>query len=469
MRFCKYEIVYMLEHAHRLQTLVADFRFKKHNGDKIDCAVAKITPDIGTAASVAFTYLPAGVMVLVGVASWQTHLSELGTNPLFELGSAVATQGPVWETILDVAAYLRYLQFAFLSAALTMEYPGFYQPIVSKLAWSSLLYWRGPIDNGFTYKGIEHGMYVSNASYGLEYMVQMLGFPQMPEIMLDSFVNLFILAFGIFFLLSVSYVVTCRPTQGASWRSITQRAGVMTAGMTLSFFSVPLLSYMSYELILIGYLPNYRVALVGLVVLVIVGANYVVKNRFERLQGLGANAASSEEFHRENPRRFDLGHILRYLSHYLPHSIPLLQAIVIGGLQDWGMVQLGILIGTEIVLLIQTAIQRGTRFFLSKEAWCSLFRLSTVLLAIVFICPTSEATRQWAGYFMLGLHGVVIIPGFLFTAIWQMYQAAGKKNSETQAYSLNSGSSHSHVAPVSSIEHPQRFFIMQKLTICRSR
>jgi hypothetical protein len=150
---------------------------KSHNSIELDCAVAKITLDIGTTASASLTYIPAGVLVLIGIALWQRHIHKLGRISLFKYSTAWARHGPAWGIILDLADYLRYLQFIFLAGSLSVDYPGFYQLIVGQMAWSSLLYWVGPINHGFTYSGVEDGLYVSNASYGLEYMAQMIGFP----------------------------------------------------------------------------------------------------------------------------------------------------------------------------------------------------------------------------------------------------------------------------------------------------
>lgn len=57
--FSKYEILYSIGNAHRLQTVVAESSFRTRDGFELDCVAVKITPEIGTAASVVFTYLPA--------------------------------------------------------------------------------------------------------------------------------------------------------------------------------------------------------------------------------------------------------------------------------------------------------------------------------------------------------------------------------------------------------------------------
>ncbi|KAJ5589185.1 hypothetical protein N7537_011863 [Penicillium hordei] len=366
--FSNYEILYSFGNARRLQTAVAEIRFKTQDGAQLDCVAAKITPQIGTAASVIFTYLPAVVMALVGVASWKTHANDaLRWISFIESRAAWSILGPMWEVISDLAVYLQYLQFIFLAGSLTLKYPGFYQPIVSQVAWSSLLYWMGPINHGFTYPGVEDGMYVTNGTYGLEYMSQTLGFPQMPDITIDSFINLSILLFAVVIISLILCLIMSRLNGGFHLTSVTWNAGCIIIGMALSFSSLPLLSYLSYELILIGYLPNYRIILVGLSIAVLVYSNFLITRHVQRQKEL--NDSSSPDFSQGARSAGSSMKPRQYLSQYLPAAIPLLQGIVIGGLQDWGLVQVLLLMGTEIILLLHMGISLRGRLFLSISAW----------------------------------------------------------------------------------------------------
>ncbi|KAJ5200303.1 TRP-like family [Penicillium cf. griseofulvum] len=278
--FSSYELFYSLGNAHRLQTVVSDVDFRTREGVQLDCVTPKITPDIGTAASAIFTYLPAAVMVLVGIASWKTHAND-GSIMSIESRSPWSILGTVWRITLDLADYLRYLQFIFLTGSLTLGYPGFYQPIVSKVAWSSLLYWIGPIDHGFTYPGVEDGLYAVNGTYGLEYMAQTLGFPTMPDVMINSFINLFILTFGVVVGILILFLITSELGRGLL-SLVTWSAGIVLMGMILSLFSLPLLSFLSYEWILTGYLPKYRIIIVGFSVAIIVYSNLHITHHINR-------------------------------------------------------------------------------------------------------------------------------------------------------------------------------------------
>lgn len=362
-------------------------------------------------------------MAIVGAAAWQTHAVEMGVDHFVDFSSAlVSHQGPVWETIMDTAVYLRYLQFAFLSSSLSIEYPGFLPPIASNVAWSSLMFWRGPYDGGLTWPGVEQGMYVSNATYGMDYMVRMLGFPRIMDFMFDAFLNLAILMGALLAVLCIIHVLASRssPQSSTSWGGHSRKLARMSVTVCLSLFSMPLLAYMSNDLMLMGYLPNYRVTLIGLTILALVYVHYLIMRPFLHSK---RGTVLPDESSRKSNHSFDVKGLLRSLSRYIPHLMPLLQAVAIGALQDWGLVQVIVLCVTEAVILIHTALSKNVpfRFSRSKTAFLSAFRLITMSMLIAMALSIEEAARQWIGYTVLCLHGIVIIPGFLATSIWRLY------------------------------------------------
>ncbi|KAI9045908.1 uncharacterized protein KD926_005851 [Aspergillus affinis] len=415
--FSNFEIGYSFSHTHRLQTLETEISFPSQNGVELDCAAVKITPDIGKAASAAFTFIPLAVMAIVGLASWYRRVHASESDSLIEHQNPHALR--IWAAILDVSDYIRYLQFILLAGSLTMEYPGFYQPVASQVAWSSLLYWSGPIDHGFTYKGVEDGMYVSNGSYGLEYMSQMLGFPQMPDIMFDAFINLFLLLSGLAVVLMALYLGTFGPSQKLPFGLTFRNGGYIIIGLVLSFYSFPLLSFMSYELILIGYLPNYRVVLVGLGMVLILLANYLITRYFDQLQEV---EVSSQWTHDQSSVSRE---IFRAISHYLPHAIPLIQGIIIGGLQDYSLTQILVLGCCEVIFLVHSALQQRLEILTSRNAWCAGTRLLTLCLSTSFTTSLNETGRQWIGYLMLCLHGAVILTYCLLSS-WHLWRTSRK-------------------------------------------
>ncbi|KNB07606.1 hypothetical protein FOXG_08721 [Fusarium oxysporum f. sp. lycopersici 4287] len=132
--------------THQFQTLESKFSFRKEDGQELDCGKAKITPDLGDGISAALTFVPLTILIVITLSSWRVNHNSLGYAHGLNASS-------LWPAVLDVTSYLRYLQFAFIAASMSIEYPGFFVPAVSKLSWASLLYWSGPFSNGYMYEG----------------------------------------------------------------------------------------------------------------------------------------------------------------------------------------------------------------------------------------------------------------------------------------------------------------------------
>ena len=378
------------------------------------------------------------VFFLAVVASWHIHSVKVGVDGFADYTSAIFShQGPAWETILDGGVVLSYFQFVFLSSSLDVEYPGFFQPIVSKLAWSSLLFWRGPYDGGRTYPGVDQGMYVSNATFGMDHMVRVLGFPRIMDVMFDTFLNLAILVVALILVSGAAYAISSRKIQQAISSATVRKIAAFSVSACLSLFSMPLLAYMSNDLMLIGYLPSYRVSLIGLTMLILVYLHYLVTRPFSHGK---ASSATTNWPSNENEKRFKFRNLLESLVHHLPNLIPLLQAITIGSLQEHGLTQLIILCSSEAAFLVHTALSHSTLFRLSRSqtALISGFRLVSMSLLIVMVCPASEAAKQLVGYVVLCLHGLVIAPGFLCAILWRLYACKRKRRNEDESISLHS-------------------------------
>lgn len=449
-----FDVDYQLENGHKLQTLAADYDIRTLDGRELQCAAAKITPYIGTPYVVAFSLVPAVVMALVGVAAWQTHASEMGVDRFVDFSSAlVSHQGPVWDTIMDIGVYLRYLQFAFLSSSLTIEYPGFLQPVTSNAAWSSLMFWRGPYDGGRTWPGVERGMYVGNATVGMNSMVMVLGFPRIMDFVFDAFLNLAILMSALFAILYVVHRLasTWNPQTSTSRNAQTRKLAFMSVEVCLSLFSMPLLAYMSNDWWLRGYVSNYRLASILLTVLALVYVHYIITRPFLRPK---RSTELSDDPQRASKHRFDFREVLQSLASYIPHFMPLLQALTVGALQDWGHVQAIVFFAAEAAILVQTAMSKQVsfRFSRSHAVFLCVFRLIIISMLIPLALLIYEAPKQSIGYAILALHGIVIIPGFLATSMWRMYVVARKARYRNRVSSRGRSEEDINAQPVS--DHP---------------
>ncbi|KAL3451741.1 hypothetical protein BJX65DRAFT_268512 [Aspergillus insuetus] len=421
--FSQVDFAFALTGVHRVQTLATDLLIKSIDGTELDCAGVRVTPDIGSTASGIIKYISAVVLAILCIASWHRHFHTVVAGE-FEHPATLDIWRSTWRIVLDIADYLRYLQFVFLAGALTIDYPGFYQPVVGQLSWASLLYWAGPVDHGFIYPGIEDGMYVSNASYGLDYMARMVAHPQVPDIMINAHINLLVLVCGAMFIAVTLWLAVGPSTQHPLSTTVCE-TGYLVLGAALVFFSFPLMAFMSNELRLIGYLPNYRVVIMALVTTVFFGLNFVAHNHFGSVQqSIGTVSLDHSSGTR---RQTSLKTWLLRFQHFLPQAVGLLHGLVIGWLQDWGLVQLALLIVFETALLVYLVLQRRWNSFMSRAVWCTLIRVLTLTLSIAFAFPTHEVTKQWLGYFILCLHASVVVFGYLLLSSLELYRAVRLK------------------------------------------
>ena len=141
------------------------------------CVAANITPDIGPLATNLFKLIPLAIMLASGIIAAGIKIYRNRGSSIFRYEIANSTHDPAESFFPGMGSCLQYIQFVFMTGCLTLFYPGFFKPIVSQLAWSSLYYANGPITHQFTYPGINHGIYTMNGTYGLEEMAQILGRP----------------------------------------------------------------------------------------------------------------------------------------------------------------------------------------------------------------------------------------------------------------------------------------------------
>ncbi|KAL2850074.1 hypothetical protein BJX68DRAFT_237296 [Aspergillus pseudodeflectus] len=181
------------------------------------------------------------------------------------------------------------------------------------------------------------------------------------------------------------------------------------------------MAFMSNELRLIGYLPNYRVVIMAFVTTVFFGLNFVAHNHFSSDQDI---VAIPSEHSTQRRRQTSLKAWLLRFQHFLPQAVALLDGLVVGWLQDWGLVQLALLNIFEMALLAYLVIQRRWNSFMSRSVWCTLIRVLTLTLSLAFAFPTPETTKQWLGYFTLCLHAAAVVFGYLLRSGLEMYRAA---------------------------------------------
>ncbi|GAB7327433.1 hypothetical protein MBLNU13_g11293t1 [Cladosporium sp. NU13] len=148
----------------------------------LQCLEADLTPALTSMTSTFLVWTPRAIflfVLLVGLLRYHDERTPTRTLSNSDL------------RLPGVADCLGYMQWMFLSGGLSLHYPGFFQPIASKLSLFSLFV-TGPLTHGRVYPSVSDGIYSINGTYGgtvgLEHMHQIVGAPST----VDTWVNMVI-------------------------------------------------------------------------------------------------------------------------------------------------------------------------------------------------------------------------------------------------------------------------------------
>lgn len=385
------------------------------------CVAAKITPDIGPLASNILKLLPLAIMLISGIIAAGIKVYHSRGSSMFRYEIANSVNDPAEAFFPGMGSCLQYIQFVFMTGCLTLSYPGFFKPIVSQLAWSSLYYANGPIGHEFTYPGTSNGIYTINGTYGLEEMAQTLGATTVGDLWINSTINLAVMLVGIAAVIQlatlVKWVKNILPfwkTPGgldlrAEFLTRIQHTGWSVLRTVLQYYLLPIVTFSLYQPLMATFFPVYRTLLaVMLVALLAVTLGLVV--RYLSMQNRQDIFFTDSSLSKRTTRS--------WLSDAL-HGLPLIQGIALGGLQISGVGQIIVLAACEISLIMVLALHHRGDTSLWKLVVFPAVRLTTIFMSCAFLPATglSEGIKGYLGYSILFLHAATLVLGFLATAI----------------------------------------------------
>ena len=411
--YLKILLVYVGPSFYPVSTITSTIRLYSAERQQGACLRTRITPALTPTLLSVTRYVPLGILayvVAVGILRSLVNVSDTADD---EDDDEPEPQ-PVLPLVGDC---LHYLQHIFLTASLSLFYPGFLVSVASQLCWFSL-FSRGFVPGSTrSYPGVEDGMYSINGTYGgtlgLETMTQVIGAPPIMGTW-TNMVVLFIIGLVISaFLVEFAFLIQ-GSRAGIVERSTTARLR-RTSGrvlqIALSYFMVPLVSLSLYQVSYAGILPVYHTLLAVLMVAVVI-ASFVWL--FQALPTVNLGILL---FHRqgrygalptgEGPSQHD-GIFVSAL-----FTLNFIRGIAIGGLQISGIAQLVVLGTVEVVLLICIAVFQAYPA-LSLHTASAVVRLVTLASMVAFIPGvSSDKARSVIGYSIILLHALVLLGLFL--------------------------------------------------------
>ncbi|KAL9102348.1 MAG: hypothetical protein Q9163_002498 [Psora crenata] len=398
------------------------------NAAPLACIQASVTPDFGKTLSDTLTYVPLVILVLVAIATACAAIfSPWGSTDVFRFTSNYGRDDDLLRLVTPgFGDCLQYIQFIILSGSLSLNYPGFFQPAVSQVSWSALMFNESFVSHGSGFQGVQDGIYVANGTYGLDRMSQLVGMTTDKDMWAGMIIWLLVIIAAVVTIVQSGFVArwAYRFISDTQQEDLRQKNIPFSVGnairIVFNYFLLPVVALSCYQLVIAQHSPSSVVGVAAVViVLLICFAGYL-------LWLIATTRPRSYLFD-------DLPTVLLYGPLYntysdnaatfalVPVMLTFLRGIAIGAVQPSGIAQLVLLAICEVITILTLNAFRPFHSPTSMNAFHTFFaviRLLSVLLSVAFLpsLGVKDAARGWIGYIILLLHAIVLIFGFFLNA-----------------------------------------------------
>ncbi|KAJ4138471.1 hypothetical protein NW768_002305 [Fusarium equiseti] len=387
----------------------------------VACMKTFITPDIGpTFQDISFWGPLLTFVLVILVAAWREWYNLV--HPLTDDDESGPERSSNRSHLTRIADCLAYLQFIFFSSALSINQPGFLQPVVTGVSWSALMLRTGIVWRESYYYGIHDGIHEINGTFGgtsgLEHMTQIMAAP----VTVNTWTNIATLALlilvAIYGILQLGLHLRWTKDwfrQTGTWvlessTSERHKATIWVAlRVFLSYLMLPLTAWTTYQLDSAKSRPIYYTILVILVVaLLVIGSWWGLASRSPQSMGyLLIDDILKQDSSDESSRTQD------YYT-WVTFILLFARGVIIGGLQRFGTAQVCSLIACEVIQICFLAWVGAAPGLLSKPVLMAGARLVVLLLCLGMIPEIwSHIAASALGYIILIFHTIFIIGMFL--------------------------------------------------------
>ncbi|KAH7120843.1 integral membrane protein [Dendryphion nanum] len=418
------------------------FTTKVVSGDTIPltlaCVSANITPALGNTLADALCYLPAAVLALVAIATiFAATCSPWGTSNIFRWTSNYGRDEDLLRLVTPgFGDCLQYIQFVVLAGSLNLQYPGFFQPVVSQASWSVLLFNESLVSHGSGSQSLVDGIYFANGTYGISRLGQYVGMSEDKDIWAGMAVWLLGLIAIVVVLIQLGFLGrwgyrALTNTQDGDLRG---RNWPFTAGnivrIVFNFFMLPIVSLSLFQLVVARHSPA---SVVGTSVILLIGVLGFATWIFWLIFTTRPRAHLFDDL----PTVLTYGPLYNTYSDdaapfaFIPVLLTIIRGIAIGAIQPSGIAQIIVLAICEVILILTLHAFRPFQSNTSMNAYHTFFsaiRLVCVLLMVAFVpsLGVAEASKGWIGYAILLLHAIVLVFGFFLNSLQTLIEVAAR-------------------------------------------
>lgn len=401
-------------------------------GDKaatnIGCVATTVTPDLGHLAQL-LRFMPLMVLALTGAAVvFAAIYSPWGSTNVFHWTSNYGRDADLLRLVTPgFGDCLQYIQFVVLTGGLSLNYPGFYQPMVSRASWAALMFNQTLVTDAEPWQAVVDGIYVTKGRHGMARLAELVGMSDAADIWAGMMVWLCVILLAVTLLAQAGFLVqwllrflSSTPEEDLRAKNLPFSIGNVIR-VVYNYFLLPVISLSAFQLVVAESSPSYTVALAVVTIVLL----------------LGFTAWSLWFIITTRPKSVlfdDLPIVLRYGPLYntyedhsaafalIPVVLTLVRGIAIGAMQNSGISQVILLAICEI---IQTLTIHAFRPFgrpTSMNAYHTVFsvlRFVSLMLMVTFASSlgVGEGAKGWIGYAILLLHAIVLILGFFINAL----------------------------------------------------
>jgi hypothetical protein len=404
----------------------------------IGCISAAVTPDMGSTLSDVVTFIPAVILIMVGIATaFAAIFSPWGSTDTFRWTTNYGRDADLLRLVTPgFGDCLHYIQFVVLTGGLTLNYPGFYQPIVSKVSWSTLMFNESFVSQGNGTQSLLDGIYVTHGKYGLDTLRQLVGMSEVDDVWAGMAVWLLVILAIVLALIQIGFFVrwVYRLVNKTHEEDLRAKNIPFSMGnvirIVFNYFLLPVVALTMFQLVVAAKSPAYTVGLAAMMLVIVLGfAGWL-------LYIIASTRPKSLLFD-------DLPTVLLYGSLYntysdhaapyalIPIILNIIRGIAIGAVQPSGIAQIILLAICEVIHIMTLHAFRPFHSPTSMNAYHTFFsvvRFATILLMISFApsLGVTEGPKGWIGYAILLMHAIVLILGFLLNAIQTIVEVAAR-------------------------------------------
>ncbi|KAJ0374885.1 hypothetical protein COL26b_006901 [Colletotrichum chrysophilum] len=331
---------------------------------------------------------------------------------------------------------LQYIQFVALTGGLSINYPGFYQPVVSQVGWSALMFNESFVSKSPGWQAIQDGIYVTNATYGLHRYAQMIGMSDVEDIWAGTMVWVCVIVGALFVLIQLGFffrwvfrLISNTPEEDLRAKNIPFSVGNIVR-VVFNYLLLPIVALSTFQLVVAGQSQEFAVALAVITLIILICfAAWLLYLIFKT-----------------RPRAVlfdDLPTVLLYGPLYntysdeaaafalIPVILTFIRGITIGAVQPVGIAQIVILAICEVIYILTLHAFRPFQSPTSMNAYHTLFsvlRFATVMLMVAFVpqMGVTEGPKGWIGYTILLIHACVLVLGFMLNALQTIIEVTAR-------------------------------------------